>query len=55
MQVSLFRWKAIPALREEAAKANEAHLVQNTTGSDTAVWHEKDKESTTLRTMQSEI
>ena len=55
MQVSLFRWKAIPALREEAAKANKAHLFQNTTGSDTAVWHEKDKESTTLRTMQSEI
>ena len=32
-----------------AAKANTAHYVQTTTGSDMAVWHEKDKESATLR------
>ena len=35
------------ALREDAAKANTDHLVQTTTGSDKAVWHEKDKESAT--------
>ena len=34
-------------------KANTAHLVQTTTGSDKAVWHEKDKESATLRGMHS--
>ena len=43
------------AVNSRVQQKNQIHLVQKTTGSVQVAWHDKHKESTRVRTIQSEI